>query len=72
MNRNAEVWGFLFSFPLGYHSGDTVPPRAHLVALLAEVFISEAEGQMLYNKKRRKRTILANGVNGVIHVAVVK
>lgn len=60
---------FFFSFPFGYHSGNTVLPRAHLVALLAEVFISQTEGQTLHKKKRKKGTILAKGA---IHVAVVK
>jgi len=55
---------FFLSFPSD-HSGSTVPPRAHLVALLAEVFISQTEGHILHKKKRRKRT-------RAIHVAVVK
>lgn len=63
------VFFFFFPFLLGYHWVNTVPPRAHLVALFAEVFISQIEGQILHKEKRRKRTNLANGA---FHVAVVK
>lgn len=60
---------FFLSFPLGNHSGNTVPPRAHLVALLAEIFISQTEGQISHKKKQRERTTLANEA---IHTTVAK